>query len=179
MLFHTPLFLFLFLPFTLATVLTMRAQWREFALLCWSVAFYFWGEPQFFWIILLSSIADYFICQQIFNSQGTPVARNYVVFGVILNVMILLYFKYVNFLLDSINAILNFVRLPFIPLLNIALPIGVSFIIFEKITYLVDVYRGHSKPAISLHRYLLYILLFPKLLAGPIVKYPHILHLTV
>ncbi|WP_414581750.1 MBOAT family O-acyltransferase [Scytonema sp. PCC 10023] len=149
----------------------MRARWREFALLCWSAAFYFWGEPRFFWITLLSTIADYFICQQIFNSQGTPTARNYMAFGVMLNVMILLYFKYINFFLDSINAILNFVRLPSVPLLNIALPIGVSFLVFEKMTYLVDVYRGHSKPAPSLHRYLLYVLLFPKLLAGPIVKY--------
>lgn len=171
MLFHSPIFLFVLFPLTVVTVFIVRSEWRGGVLLAWSAAFYGWGEPQFFSVVLVSAIADYVICHYIFKSQGTPRARSYLVLGVSLNVGLLVYFKYVNFCLSSINPVTTWIGLGAIPLLNIVLPIGISFIVFEKITYLVDVYRGRGEPAESLRSYLLYVLLFPKLLAGPIVKY--------
>jgi alginate O-acetyltransferase complex protein AlgI len=171
MLFYSPVFLFVFFPLAVVTVFIVRGKWREGVLLAWSAAFYGWGEPGFFCVVLASAIADYGICHYIFKSQGTPRARFFLALGVCLNVGLLVYFKYVNFCLSSINAIITSIGLGAIPLLNIVLPIGVSFIVFEKITYLVDVYRGRGEPAKSLRSYLLYVLLFPKLLAGPIVKY--------
>ncbi len=171
MLFYTPLFLFIFLPVTLATNFAIRSKWREVVLLGWSALFYFWGEPRFFGIAVLSAIADYFICNQIYKSTDKWRARNYMAIGVSLNVIMLAYFKYTDFFLSSVNVLLNSAKISSLPLLHVALPIGVSFIVFEKITYLVDVYRGVGEPARSLRSYLLYVLLFPKLLAGPIVKY--------
>jgi alginate O-acetyltransferase complex protein AlgI len=91
--------------------------------------------------------------------------------GVVLNVLLLVYFKYLDFFISTVNTIFSSLGISPLGLLDVALPIGVSFIVFEKITYLVDVYRGHGEPARSLENYLLYVLFFPKLLAGPIVKY--------
>ena len=99
-------------------------------------------------------------------------AKKYLLWlGIIGNVGILFYFKYVGFFVDSLNIALTNLHLNTIPALTIALPIGISFIVFEKITYLVDIYKKIGTPAQSIISYFLYILLFPKLLAGPIVKY--------
>jgi alginate O-acetyltransferase complex protein AlgI len=98
--------------------------------------------------------------------------RGLMALGVAANLGLLVYFKYVGFAADvgrSLAASLWDVSLP--PLAAIALPIGVSFIVFEKITYIVDTYRGAGQPARRIRDYLLYVFLFPKLLAGPIVKY--------
>jgi alginate O-acetyltransferase complex protein AlgI len=172
--FQAPLFLFVFLPLTAVTVLMLGGKWRGGTLLACSAVFYFWAEPRFFGIVLVLAIADHLCCQQIFQSRDPQRARIYTVLGVILNLAALLYFKYVNFFVAAINTILDRVGLPSISFPAVALPVGISFIVFEKITYLVDVYRGCGQPAPSLFSYLLYILFFPKLLAGPIVKYHEI-----
>ena len=84
---------------------------------------------------------------------------------------LLIVYKYADFLLGNFNALLSPFGPHLLPLLHIALPIGVSFVVFEKITYLVDTYRGVSQPAASLWDYALFVFFFPKLLAGPILKY--------
>jgi alginate O-acetyltransferase complex protein AlgI len=170
-LFYTPIFLFLFLPLSLLTVFALRGTWRDAMLLAWSGLFYFWGEPWFVFVAVLSACMDHWIAEQVFRWHGTPTARSYMVVGVLLNLAVLALFKYLDFFVGSANAALASLGIPALPLLRLALPIGVSFVVFEKITYVVDVYRGRGEPARSLGSYLLYVLLFPKLLAGPIVKY--------
>ena len=91
--------------------------------------------------------------------------------GVLINVGILVHYKYTRFLIENLNGLLHGIPVGPIPVPAILLPIGVSFIVFEKITYLVDIYRGISRPAQRLATYLLYVFFFPKLLAGPIIKY--------
>ncbi|RKP28320.1 hypothetical protein SYNPS1DRAFT_20403, partial [Syncephalis pseudoplumigaleata] len=91
--------------------------------------------------------------------------------GIVANLGLLIFYKYADFLAANINLILSPFSASRIPLLHIALPIGVSFVVFEKITYLVDTYRGVSKPADRFSDYCLFVLFFPKLLAGPILKY--------
>jgi alginate O-acetyltransferase complex protein AlgI len=171
MLFYAPLFLFLFFPLMITTVLTVRHQYRNRVLLVWSVIFYLWGEPSFLGIVTLSAIIDYLIGARIFLLLNDSRSRHYLTIGVILNLLLLAYYKYIDFGITSINLLLHPLGLPNFSLLRIALPIGISFIVFEKITYLVDIYRGRGEPARSLGMYLLYIFFFPKLLAGPIVKY--------
>lgn len=171
MLFYSPIFLFYFLPISLLLVLATRGRWRDLMLLACSAGFYFWAEPRFFFIAVLSAVADFILCRWIFQYRGTPRAQLFMLLGVVLNVLLLVYFKYLDFFIDTVNTMFASMGVSPQPLIGIALPIGVSFIVFEKITYLVDVYRGHGKPAKSLEKYLLYVLLFPKLLAGPIVKY--------
>ena len=159
--FTSPIFLFFFLPLALATVSLIRGGSKAMALLFWSAFFYFWGEPKFFFVAVLSALCDYLLCQRIYLRVSKPEASRYLFAGVGLNLGILFYFKYMEFFLGGLN-----ISIP-----HVALPIGVSFIVFEKITYLVDVYRGKNQPAANFRTYLLYVLLFPKLLAGPIVKY--------
>ena len=87
------------------------------------------------------------------------------------NLSVLIVYKYADFLADNFNFVLAPLGVGRIPLLHLMLPIGVSFVVFEKITYLVDTYRGVSRPAASFSDYCLFVLFFPKLLAGPILKY--------
>ena len=86
----------------------------------------------------------------------------------------LVHFKYTHFLIDNLNVVLSGFSVAAIQNPLIALPVGVSFVVFEKITYLVDVYRRVSRPARNLFTYLIYVFFFPKLLAGPIIKYHEI-----
>jgi alginate O-acetyltransferase complex protein AlgI len=171
MLFYSPLFLFIFLPLALATYTIARPAWRGLTLLLWSGLFYAWGEPKFFGIALISAGLDFWICRQMFRQSHPSSAKVYLTLGIALNLLLLAYFKYYNFFLESLSGFLVTLGSAPFAFPKIALPIGVSFIVFEKITYLVDVYRGVGKPATSLAQYWLYVFLFPKLLAGPIVKY--------
>lgn len=171
MLFTSPFFIFVFFPLFLSAFFFANKHHKDYVLLVGSLAFYFWGEPIFCLLALISASLDHFLCKKIYNAINKPQAKHYMLAGIALNLSILIYFKYFNFFIGSIYQL--FRNDNYIPM-NIILPIGVSFIVFEKITYLIDVYRGVGKPAESLSRYLNYVFLFPKLLAGPIIKYNEI-----
>ncbi len=172
MLFYSPLFLFIFFPLVLILYFSQnQVQIRNTILLSASLFFYFWGEPRFLPIAILSTVVDFFIGHYIFKNRKKVGSRYFLFLGICFNVLLLIYYKYADFLVGNFNYFFSKLSLPTLPLLHILLPIGVSFIVFEKITYLVDIYRGKGEPAKSLPTYLLYIFLFPKLLAGPIVKY--------
>lgn len=171
MLFYSPIFLFVFMPCVFLFYFNVQGKHKDTVLLLASFTFYFWAEPRFVFVALGSAIIDYFLCLQIFNQLNTPKSKYYLAFGIVLNVFVLFYYKYMDFFIGNMNTLFAQFNYQPLPLLKIALPIGVSFIVFEKITYLVDVYRKKGPPAKSLREYLVYIFLFPKLLAGPIVKY--------
>ena len=162
MLFYEPLFLFVFLPLTFA--LNLLTRWLPAArlaiLLLASLLFYAWGEPGFVPVAIASALLDYGLAIQIARGR-----RWALWLGVAANLGLLVYYKYLGFLLSNLWPAIS----PRIP--AIALPIGVSFIVFEKITYLVDISRRRSAPAAGLLPYLTYVFFFPKLLAGPIIKY--------
>ncbi|MBV9654069.1 MAG: MBOAT family protein [Acetobacteraceae bacterium] len=138
-------------------------------LLLASVAFYTWGEPLFVPVVLATCVSDLLLGR--LAARGSRVA---LAAGVAVNLAMLVYYKYSGFLLANLNGALGAAGLAALPGVAVALPVGVSFITFEKITYLVDVYRGVSRPARGFGGYLLYVFLFPKLLAGPIIKYHEI-----
>ena len=170
MLFSTPCFLFYFLPiFLLLYLLVPR---RRPVLLVGSVVFYAWSEPVFVLVVLASALLDWLLGCGIAAADASPTRRRTLVTcGVVANLLLLGYFKYTVFALGCFNGLLAHVSATRLYVPQIVLPLGVSFIVFEKITYLVDLYRGVSIPAASLLDYFNYVLLFPKLLAGPIVKY--------
>ena len=119
-----------------------------------------------------SALGDLAVVRLLTAAQGPGARRLLVGIGVTANLGLLAYFKYANFAVTSLQPLARAWTGADLPrLADIALPIGVSFIVFEKITYIVDVYRGAGRPARSVHDYLLYVFLFPKLLAGPIIKY--------
>ncbi|GAC1340162.1 MAG: MBOAT family O-acyltransferase [Beijerinckiaceae bacterium] len=177
MLFYESLFLFLFFPAFLLIYLFFgkTRPARKWILLLGSFAFYGWSEPIFVWIVIASSLADQAIGLRIGLSRNLKTRRAFLALGILLNVSILFYYKYTVFFIANIDWLLHVLSAPQIALPAIALPIGVSFVVFEKITYLVDVYRRLAKPARNFSQYLTYVLFFPKLLAGPIIKYHDII----
>ncbi|MFY9629410.1 MAG: MBOAT family O-acyltransferase [Methylocystis sp.] len=170
MLFYEPLFLFLFAPavYLLYLAVERRHFWRFAVLLLASIGFYAWSEPVFVLVVFASVALDLFVARRVFALAPGAGARSlWLALGVCANLGILVYYKYTGFLVENLNALhLGPFSIP-----KIALPIGVSFIVFEKMTYLVDVYRGVTTPARSASLYALYVFFFPKLLAGPIIKY--------
>ncbi len=176
MLFYEPLFLFLFAPAVYLLYLFFGAHRRPRAiiLLVASVVFYGWSEPAFIFVVIASIALDLYAAQRIaarHDEKTADGARLWLALGVAGNLAILVYYKYTGFLALNLDALLRAASLPGIHVPQIALPIGVSFIVFEKITYLVDVYRGVTAPARGPLLYGLYVFFFPKLLAGPIIKY--------
>ncbi|HMU54700.1 MAG TPA: MBOAT family O-acyltransferase [Nitrospira sp.] len=171
MLFNSPIFLFAFAPLFFTIYFSLKPSLRNPFIVASSIAFYAWGEPSFIGVVLFSAATDWFIGNALYQSNHERKKRSLLAFGICLNVAVLAYFKYAGFFVDNLNDLLLNLNLTPFPALTIALPIGVSFIVFEKITYLVDIHRKLGPPAASITSYLLYVLLFPKLLAGPIVKY--------
>lgn len=171
MLFTSPLFLFGFLPVFLIGYFAAPRAFRNLTLLSFSLIFYAWGEPQFVFFVLFSALADWVIAKIIAGSANSIVRHGAVAVAVMGNIGMLLYFKYCNFFIANLNGLLHwFGASPWQPL-SILLPLAISFIVFEKITYVVDIYRGVAKPAESFLFYLVYVFFFPKLIAGPIIKY--------
>lgn len=172
MVFSSPLFLFGFLPIVLAIYAVMPFRALNVTALLASLFFYAWGEPKFVFFAVASAAFDLVVVRLMVASSRPGNRRLFVGVGVAANLGLLAYFKYANFAYanaESLIATWFGIHLP--PMRTIALPIGISFIVFEKITYIVDVYRGVGQPAHKVLDYLLYVFLFPKLLAGPIIKY--------
>jgi len=167
--FSSPVFLLLFLPLFIAAFYLARPSYRNLIIIIASVLFYFWAEPAFIFILLPLLYGDWYLGNKISASRSR--GKMYVAAFVVLNVSQLIYFKYMIFFIDNLNVLLPKLALQPLGFKSFLLPLGLSFIVFTKITYSVDIYRGTASPAKSFSAYLLYVLLFPKLIAGPIVKY--------
>ncbi len=174
MLFYEPLFLFVFLPTFLLLYLAgaRTPALRVGIVLAGSYLFYSWAGPLFPAIVLVSALIDHALARGIAHRPPGDLIRRWLLgFGIVLNLSLLVFYKYSGFLVENFNIARSAVGADPWSLPAIALPIGVSFVVFEKITYLVDIARGLSRPAQTLPRYLLYVFFFPKLLAGPIIKF--------
>jgi alginate O-acetyltransferase complex protein AlgI len=171
MLFCEPLFLTIFPAVYALYLLVTGAPAKKWTLLVASTLFYLWGEPVFVPVLLVSTAIDYRLSFYLGEASPPRTRRLALVAGIVSNLAVLVVYKYADFLADNFNFVLSPFGVGRIPLLHLALPIGVSFVVFEKITYLVDTYRGISRTAASFSDYCLFVLFFPKLLAGPILKY--------
>lgn len=172
MVFASSIFLFWFLPlFMLAYALTPR-RWRALTIAVGSYIFYGWWRPDFVILMLISTLVDYSAGRGIENDRERGLdARRWVWLSVIVNLGLLGYFKYANFGVDTLNAMMA----PFVsePLKwpAVVLPIGISFYTFQTLSYTVDVYRGTAKPVSNFTHFMCYVAMFPQLVAGPIVRY--------
>lgn len=172
MVFSSILFLFLFLPVFLAAYHLTPKVWRNYTLLFFSVVFYAWGAPEFVIILLISSILNFYLVRQI---DGKSSRRKILLtISIVLNLGLLSYFKYANFFIGNFNSVLESFGFSSIEWTKVALPIGISFFTFQSLTYSVDVYRGVHKPLKKLSDFLVYILSFPQMIAGPIVRFNEI-----
>ena len=168
MVFSSLLFLFLFLPAVLTLYYCSPRRIRNLILFVTSLFFYAWGEPVYIVIMLVSTLTDYFFGLLLDKPSLSAAKRKGVVaLSVVVNLTLLSYFKYADFLIGNINALFG----TDIPLTDLPLPIGISFYTFQSMSYIIDVYRGTAKAQRNWIDFGAYVSLFPQLVAGPIVKY--------
>ncbi|HEX8656786.1 MAG TPA: MBOAT family protein, partial [Hymenobacter sp.] len=174
MVFSSTLFLFYFLPGFLLVYYAAPARWKNAVALVASLGFYAWGGLNFLALFLASVVANFVLIRFMDAATERWKQRIFLIMSVLLNVSMLFYFKYANFFLDNASAIRGYFGGPPLTWEKVVLPIGISFFTFEKLTYTIDVYRGVNKPLRSFWDFLLYIMLFPKMIAGPIVRFHEI-----
>jgi alginate O-acetyltransferase complex protein AlgI len=171
MVFSSNIFLLYFLPLFLIFYFACPRKFRNYVVLLFSIVFYAYGGPDFVLILLASTTATYFLVKAMCKTEKTAKKKWLCAVAIVINLGLLVYFKYANFLVDNVNAILSLFHVGGINLAKIVLPIGISFFTFQSITYVLDTYRGQVKPMDKLTDYIVYIMMFPQLIAGPIVKY--------
>jgi len=170
MLFSSIPFLYYFLPCVLIVYFAAPQRVKNLVLLIFSLVFYGWGEPVYVLVMLLSITVAYFTGLLI-EKSGTNRAKKWVMgFGVGITLSFLLYFKYTDFFIENFNRATGLS----IPLLRLALPIGISFYTFQIVSYLIDVFRGTVAAQHSPIDLAAYVTMFPQLIAGPIVRYSDI-----
>lgn len=169
MLFSSIPFLYYFLPLVLAVYFLTPARFRNAVLLLASLIFYAWGEPKYVLLMLASILSGYGFGLLQERYRGQKGAKLVCGLSVAVSLSFLLYFKYADFFLENFNAATGLG----VPLLRIALPIGISFYTFQIISYTVDVYRGEPAQKNLIHL-AAYVAMFPQLIAGPIVRYSDI-----
>ena len=167
MLFSSIPFLYYFLPAVLAVYFLVPKNWKNAVLLVFSLVFYAWGEPKYVFL-MMATIALFYGGGLAIGSCSHPGWRKLLLIATVaISLGLLAVFKYADFFLDSVNAVTGLG----IPLLKLALPIGISFYTFQCISYAVDVYRGNVPAQKNPVSFGAYVALFPQLIAGPIVRY--------
>ena len=167
MLFSSVPFLFYFLPCVLLVYFLVPGTLKNGVLLLASLLFYGWGEPRYLLVMLAAIAQGYVFGLLIEKSRGKRRAGLYLALSVLLSLGTLAYFKYADFMIRNLNALTGLS----VPLLSLALPVGISFYTFSAGGYLIDVYRGTVAPERSLLTFGTYLTMFPKLVSGPIASY--------
>ncbi len=169
MVFSSIIFLFRFLPIAFLIYYLCPVKYRNLALFIMSLFFYSWGEPRYFPIMIYSTILDFSCGQGIKRFKDNPkMKRLFLIISCIGNLGVLGFFKYTNFIVGNLNALLG------IELSGIfveKLPLGISFYTFQTMSYTIDVYRGKVEPEDNIINFGAFVVLFPQLIAGPIVTY--------
>lgn len=174
MVFSSLAFLVYFLPLFLIiyNLLPKSRNLKNIYILISSIIFYSWGGPKFIFLILGVTLLDFFLVSQIDQQRKVRARKRlFLILSVSLNLGVLFYFKYLNFFVDNLNTLRTLLGENAVRVAKIVLPVGISFYTFESVTYAVDVYRDVHKPLKNFWEYQLYIIFFPKLIAGPIVRY--------
>ncbi|HOZ29614.1 MAG TPA: MBOAT family O-acyltransferase [Bacteroidales bacterium] len=171
MVFSSTIFLLCFLPIFLITYYLADKRYKNIVILVFSILFYSWGAPKFIFVILGTTFVDFHLVKWMDQAHSLVKRRLILALSVSMNLGLLFYFKYSNFFIENVNSLLSIFGDKNIEWTKLVLPIGISFYTFETITYVVDVYRKIHKPLKNFWDYQLYIILFPKLIAGPIIRY--------
>ena len=168
MVFSSLSFIYVFLALVLITYFAVPKKLRNLVLLIFSLAFYYVGEQKLIIIMIISSLTDYFCSLGIEHfRERKGMTRLFLGLSLLINLSLLGYFKYADLFINSFNMLTG----SEVPLLKIALPIGISFYTFQTISYTIDVYRGNVKAERNFINFAAYVTLFPQLVAGPIVRY--------
>ncbi|MFI3319386.1 MAG: MBOAT family protein [Rikenellaceae bacterium] len=168
MIFSSGLFLFLFTAFVL--IYGIMRKWVNARILyvaAFSLLFYYKSSGVYFWLLIFASVSDYTLAQYIHASKSAKIRKLFVALSVMINLGMLGYFKYTNFFIEIANGMFG---AGFLDFQNIFLPVGISFFVFQSLSYTIDIYRGNIKPLDRWIDYLFYLSFFPQLVAGPIVR---------
>lgn len=171
MVFSSIAFLLYFFPLFLLCYYLSPKQLKNAVVLLFSVFFYSWGAPKFVFLLLGSTFLDFYLVKWMHNTEDKKRKKLLLGVSIALNLGLLAFFKYANFFVDNVNTFLGQLGSSQISWTKIALPIGISFYTFQTLTYSIDVYRKVHKPLQRVWDYLLYIMMFPQLIAGPIVRF--------
>lgn len=174
MVFSTTLFLLYFLPIFLLVYNLTSKKWKNLVILIASILFYSWGAPKFVFVIVGSTILDFYLVQQIYKSSKVKLRKLLLGISVVMNLGLLAYFKYANFFIENLNSALTSIGVTELAWTSVVLPIGISFYTFQTLTYSIDVYRKVHAPLNKVTDYLMYIMSFPQMIAGPIVRFSSI-----
>ncbi|MCD7841048.1 MAG: MBOAT family protein, partial [Lachnospiraceae bacterium] len=170
MVFSSLLFLFRFLPAVLLCYYLVPRPLRNFVLFLFSMIFYAWGEPVYIFLMIVSILVSYIggIAVDAMKRAGRPkAAKSALILSLAASLSLLAFFKYADFAIGTVNTLTG----AGLSLLNLALPIGISFYTFQTMSYTIDVYRGDARVQKNLISYGAYVVMFPQLIAGPIVRY--------
>ncbi len=175
MVFSSTLFLFIYLPIVLLTYHIAPLKWRNVILFVFSLLFYGWGESVYVFLMVAMVALDYVFGWLIEKNHARPEdavcmkrAKVWLVTSVVINIGVLFLFKYLDFVIENLRHIPAFSGLH---TLGLVMPIGISFYTFQKMSYVIDVYRGDSHAQKNYIKFGTYVTMFPQLIAGPIVKY--------
>ncbi len=171
MVFSSLTFLFKFLPIALGGYYLLPYRLKNGWIFIISLIFYSWGEVRYFPIMIASTVVDFVLSNLIKRYDGNAGLRKlYLILSVFFNLGMLFYFKYTDFFIENINMLFG----SSIPLLELTLPLGISFYTFQTMSYTIDVYRRNVEPEKNIINFGAYVTMFPQLIAGPIVKYTHV-----
>ena len=171
MVFSSLVFLFIFFPVTLFFYFIVKNdKVKNIVLVIASLIFYSWGEPVWVCLLIFSSILDYTVSLGIEKYRGKKITKLFIALSVVINLGLLAAFKYSGFFISTLNGIFRLsLHVP-----AFSLPIGISFYTFQTMSYSLDVYKGDVKAQKSFINFLMFVSLFPQLIAGPIVRYSDI-----
>lgn len=171
MVFSSSLFLLYFLPIFLLIYHVIGKRLKNLSILAASIVFYSWGAPKFVFVILISTIIDFYIVKKLYNSNSQYHKKILLASSIFINLGLLMYFKYANFFVENLNYSFSLMGIHQVSWTSVVLPIGISFYTFQTLTYSIDVYRKVHEPLKKVTDYLLYIMSFPQMIAGPIVRF--------
>jgi len=174
LLFSSITFLCYFLPIFLLVYFVLPKALKNYFILLASILFYSWGAPKFVFVLLASTFVDFFLVAAMDRASELKKKKWLLGLSIFLNVGLLAYFKYANFFVENVNAFLGTLGVGDVSWTSVLLPIGISFYTFQTLTYSIDVYRKVHAPLKKVTDYMLYIMMFPQLIAGPIVRFNEI-----
>ena len=171
MLFNTIEFVIFFITILSVFVIFKNRNFHHIFLLVISYFFFYWSNNYLISLLIFSTLLDYYVGKEIWKSKSTKQKKILLSLSLIGNIGLLGFFKYSDFAITQFNILGNSINLTNeIPLLNLALPIGISFYTFQTISYTVDIYRGQLKPSKSLREFAIFVAFFPQIVAGPILR---------
>lgn len=167
MVFSSLVFLFQFFPAVLILYYILPKRAKNLCLLISSILFYAWGEPKYVFVLIISIILNYILGILIVNNKKNKSSKRIMILSVCVNILVLCLFKYSHMMVQLFESITS----DKVDFIGIAMPLGISFYTFQSISYIVDVYRGIANVQKNIISFGMYISMFPKLIAGPVVRY--------